>query len=145
MTDPLAGYPVVIEQPVAWGDMDSFGHVNNVVYFRYFENARVEYLQRMGWWDYIKETGIGPIVAATQARYRRPVKYPDTLRCGAKLLQLGADRFTLKHTCVSTATGELVTDGDAIVVVYDYRQNTKVHFPAELLARLRAVEGELPT
>ena len=46
--DPLAGVPVVIDQVVDWGDMDSFGHVNNVVYFRYFENARVEYFQRIG-------------------------------------------------------------------------------------------------
>ena len=39
--DPLAGYPVRIEVPVAWGEMDAFGHVNNVVYFRYFESARI--------------------------------------------------------------------------------------------------------
>ena len=34
---------------VAWGDMDSYAHVNNVVYFRYFENARIAYLDRIGW------------------------------------------------------------------------------------------------
>src|SRR5687767_7348586 len=104
MTDELADFPVVIEQTVAWADMDSFGHVNNVVYFRYFENARVEYIRRLGWWDSMKETGIGPIVSTTQARFRRPVKYPDVLRCGAKLLTLSEDRFTLQHTIVSTKT-----------------------------------------
>src|SRR5256885_557267 len=53
---PLAQFKVVIDQPVAWGDMDSFGHVNNVVYFRYFENARVEYFRRIGWWDSMAAT-----------------------------------------------------------------------------------------
>jgi acyl-CoA thioester hydrolase len=39
----LAGFPVIVEQAVVWGDMDSYRHVNNTVYFRYFENARLEY------------------------------------------------------------------------------------------------------
>lgn len=38
--DPLDGYPVRIEVPVAWGELDAFGHVNNTAYFRYFESAR---------------------------------------------------------------------------------------------------------
>src|SRR5689334_4788800 len=69
MTGPLADCPVVIDQPVAW---DSFGHVNNVVYFPYFENARNEYFARLGWWESLKVTGVGPIVASTRAKFRRP-------------------------------------------------------------------------
>ena len=34
-------YPVIIELPVAWGDMDAFAHVNNTAYFKYFESARI--------------------------------------------------------------------------------------------------------
>ena len=41
MNSPVADYPVVIEIPVAWGEMDAYGHVNNIVYFRYFESARI--------------------------------------------------------------------------------------------------------
>lgn len=36
----LADYPIVFEQRVAWGDMDAFGHVNNVIYYRYIEYAK---------------------------------------------------------------------------------------------------------
>jgi hypothetical protein len=43
----LAAFPVVVELPVAWGDMDSYRHVSNVVYFRYLENARLEYFRRL--------------------------------------------------------------------------------------------------
>ena len=95
--DLVATYPVVVRQAVVWGDMDSYRHVNNVVYFRYFENTRVEYFRRIGWWDYLKETGIGPIVGSTQARFRRPVKYPDTLRAGTKVISFGTDRFTIRQ------------------------------------------------
>ena len=140
--DPLAGVPVVIDQVVDWGDMDAFGHVNNVVYFRYFENARVEYFRRIGWWEYLAETGIGPIVGSTQARFRRPVKYPDTLRAGAKVVSWGTDRFTIRHVLVSRTTGELVTEGDAVVVCIDYRANAKVPVPDELRRRIEELEAQ---
>src|SRR2546423_5165076 len=138
---PLTQFKVVIDQPVAWGDMDSFGHVNNVVYFRYFENARVEYFRRIGWWASMAETGIGPIVGATQARFRRPVKYPDILRAGAKVVSFGADRFTIRHVLVSRTTGEPVTEGDAVVVCIDYRANAKVPVPDELRKRIEELEA----
>ena len=80
----LAGFPVFVENPVVWGEMDSYRHVNNTVYFRYFENARLEYFRRLGWFEYEQETGIGPILAATQARFRKPLTYPDRVWTGAQ-------------------------------------------------------------
>ena len=141
MTGPLADFPVVIEQPVAWGDMDSFGHVNNVAYFRYFENARIEYFARLGWWEYLPQFGVGPIVASTHAKFRRPVAYPDTLSAGARRVVMGDDRFTLRHVLVSRKTGELVTEGEAVVVSFDYRAGTKVPIPDELRRRIEELEG----
>lgn len=138
---PLSQFKVIIDQPVDWADMDSFKHVNNVVYFRYFENARVEYFRRIGWWEYMDETGIGPIVASTQARFRRPVKYPETLAAGAKVVSMAADRFTIRHVLVSRTTGEMVTEGDAVVVSVDYRHNTKVPLPVEIRSRIEELEG----
>ena len=40
----LNQHPVIHEQAVAWGDMDAFGHVNNVLYYRYIESARIKYM-----------------------------------------------------------------------------------------------------
>lgn len=144
-SDHLAGFPVVIDQPVDWGDMDSFAHVNNVVYFRYFENARLEYFRRIGWWEYLEATGIGPIVASTQARFRIPVRYPDTLWAGAKIVAIGTDRITVQHRLVSQATGHLTTEGDAVVVCLDYRTHQKVPLPDELRKRIEELEGSRMT
>ena len=85
----LEGYPVVVRQAVVWGEMDAYRHVNNTVYFRYFENARLEYFRRLRWFEYEDETGIGPILAATQARFRRPLTYPDTISIGARITDIG--------------------------------------------------------
>src|SRR5947208_9747257 len=96
----LAGFPVVVELPVVWGEMDSYRHGNNVVYFRYFESARLEYFRRLDWFAYERQTGIGPILAATQARFRRPLTYPDVIRVGARLASVGEDRLVLAHRIV---------------------------------------------
>jgi acyl-CoA thioester hydrolase len=137
----LEGFPVVVEQAVAWGEMDAFAHVNNVVYFRYFENARLEYFRRIAWLDLMEQIGIGPIVASTHARFRRAVKYPDTVQIGARITSIGDDRFTMEHRIASTTQAAVVTEGEAIVVAYDYRGNTKTPIPVELRRRIESLEG----
>src|SRR5262249_46610813 len=94
VTELLQGFPVIVTQAVVWGDMDSYRHVNNVVYFRYFENGRLEYFRRLGWFEFEEETGIGPILASTQARFRRPLTYPDTISIGTRVSVIDADRIT---------------------------------------------------
>jgi len=135
----LAGYPVVISQTVVWGDMDAYRHVNNVVYFRYFENVRLEYLERLDWRGFEKETGVGPIVSSIQARYRRAVTYPDKLWVGARLLSLEEDRYTLEHRIVSEALKDWTTSGQVVIVAYHYPTAKKVVIPDELERRIRAL------
>jgi len=77
MENLMDGYPVVIEVPVAWGEMDAFGHVNNIVYFRYFESARLAYFYKLDLIDMMTKTGIGPILASTSCRFKIPLTYPD--------------------------------------------------------------------
>jgi acyl-CoA thioester hydrolase len=141
----LQGFPVVVVQAVVWGDMDSYAHVNNVVYFRYFENARIEYLNRIGWSDLKHETGIGPILRDTQARFRLPLTYPDTIAIGARAVRVEADRLLLEHRIVSTVQGALVTEGTGTVVSYDYGAGKKAPIPEavkQAIARLQT--GQSP-
>jgi len=55
-------YPVVLSQDIIWGDMDAFGHINNTVYFRYFEDARIAYFDQIGVHEQMKQIGDGLIV-----------------------------------------------------------------------------------
>jgi len=81
----LTSYPVVIEFSVAWGDMDAFQHVNNVMYFKYFESARIAYFEKIKFQDYMEKTAIGPILANTQCTFKIPLTYPDQVSVGAKV------------------------------------------------------------
>ena len=137
----LTGFPVVVEQPVAWGEQDAFQHVNNVVYFRYFENARVAYFERLNWKEYLERTRIGPIVATAQARFRRPVTFPDSLYVGVRVSSMTHDRYTMDYRIVSTRQNELVTTGETIVVAYHYGELKKVSVPAEMRSAIERIEG----
>jgi acyl-CoA thioester hydrolase len=141
MDDVLAGFPVVVEQAVLWGEMDAFRHVNNVVYFRYFENARLEYFRRLDWDDIQAATGVGPILHSTQARFRLPLTYPDTIRIGARVKELGVDRFTLEHRIVSHRLAGIATEGTGTVVSFDYVRGQKAPIPDELRRRIDALEA----
>jgi acyl-CoA thioester hydrolase len=139
--DLLIGYPVVVEWPVAWGEMDSYRHVNNVVYFRYFENARLEYFRRLDWFQFERETGVGPILAATQARFRRPLTYPDTVSVAVRVASLADDRFTMDYRIVSHCQHAVTTEGHGTVVTYDHSQGKKVPISEELRRRIATLEA----
>lgn len=122
-------YPVIYETPVAWGEMDAFGHVNNIMYFRYFESARSDYFQKIGVWDHAREHGIGVILHSTQCRFRRPLTYPDRILVGATTVEVMADRFRMKYVVWSMEQNAVVAEGEGLVVVYDYNTNQKCPMP----------------
>ena len=138
--DPLAEFPVTIDVPVAWGDMDALGHVNNTVYLRWFESARIAYFDRVGWVLESGERGVGPILARTQAVFRSALAYPDRVRVGARVTALCEDRFTMLYRVVSEAQGRVACEGDARVVSFDYGAKAKSPLPDAVRQGIEALE-----
>ena len=85
----LQEYPIRFSIPVQWGDQDSFGHVNNLMYLRWCESARIYYLNDTGIWDLYRTDNIGPILASIHCNFRQPVVFPDQVHTGAKLSRIG--------------------------------------------------------
>jgi acyl-CoA thioester hydrolase len=139
MPDPLADFPIVITVPLAWGDMDAYAHVNNTVYFRLFESARIEYLRAIEFTDGGTGGGIGPILASTHCRFRRPLAFPDTVRVGARTVGIDADRFTMEYVIVSEQLGEVAARGGGVIVSYDYGRGEKALLPEPVRRRMGEV------
>lgn len=139
-------FPVVVEVAVAWAEMDALQHVNNTVFFRYFEEARIAYLERIGLVDEeARRGGVGPILGSTHCRFRRPVVYPDRLAVGARTVAVGEDRFTMEYRIASERLRAVVAEGGAVVVSYDYGAGRKTPLPAAVRDAIAAVEREIPT
>lgn len=138
----LKDYPITLGLPVAWGEMDAFGHVNNIIYFRYFESGRLAYFTEIGYLDHLKKSGVGPILATTQCKFRKPLSYPDTITVGARVSELSEDRFLMQYLIISQRLESAAAQGDGLIVSYDYRQQRKVSIPETIRARIEALEGQ---
>ena len=121
MNELLAHCPVVIEIPVAWGEMDSFQHVNNIVYLRYFESARIAYFERLKLMEFMNQTGIGPILASVQCKFKIPLNYPDTVSVGTRISKVEHDRFVMEYYVVSHKHQKVAAEGEGVIVSFNYR------------------------
>lgn len=132
----IAQNSIITEIPVAWGEMDALNHVNNVVYFRYFETARIDFFNQINMMDYLEKTSIGPVLSETQAKYKRPVTFPDTLLVSVSVSDIQQDRFVMHYRIFSKAQQAITTIGSAKVVMFNFKTGQKATLTAELLTAL---------
>lgn len=121
-----------LELSVRWGDMDAFQHVNNTIYLRWCESARLVFFETTGLLQCHEQSGIGPILASIQCRYRAPVVYPDTVQVQTQLTRLGAQDFDLKHRIHSRQQNILVAEVQERGVIFDYHRQQKADFPVAI-------------
>jgi acyl-CoA thioester hydrolase len=141
MDDKLGRYPVSVDIPVAWGDMDAYAHVNNTVYLRWFETGRIAYFERLGLIERKDEEGVGPILARVAVDYRRPVAYPDAVRIDTTVTRIGKSSFTMAHRAFSKALQAEAAAGESVIVIYDYGKGCPAPVDDALRAAIAACEG----
>lgn len=137
----LASQPVVVELPIQWGDQDAFGHVNGVVYFRWFETARVEYLHRGGLGEMMSGHGVGPILASIQCDYRRQLRHPDTILVSGSITSIGRTSLKMRHLIYSLGHQTIAAEGESTVVLFDYKSQKPTPVPDDLRALIEKLEG----
>lgn len=134
-------YPIIVDDIVRWGDMDAFGHVNNTVYFRYFEQARIGYFEHIDVMAYMQEHAIGPILAETRCRFKAPLKSPDTIKIGAKVAEYSEHKVLMQYAVWSNNLQRVVAEGDGLIVFVDYHKHKKVTAPDDILAKIAELEN----
>ncbi len=144
----LVGYGARLDIPVQWGEMDALGHVNNIVYLRYFESTRIRFCEELDYsgFDPTKmgspEAPYGPILASITCRYKFPVTYPDTLVAGTRYKpgSLHTYGFELEHVLVSVQHLRVAAAAVAGVIVYNYTDLRKAELPELLREKLLSME-----
>ncbi len=137
----LTGWHYPLALPVQWGEMDAAGHVNNTVYYRYFESARVELLRTISaaGMDLMGFTtageglpSLGVILGASSCRFKLPLRYPDVAWAASRLRREGfhAHGFELDHVVISQQHGRVAAQGTALLYCFDYHTQRKAELPA---------------
>jgi acyl-CoA thioester hydrolase len=137
----LADYPTTVVVPVQWGDQDAFGHVNNAVALRWFETSRIAFLEYGGLGHLMSGHGLGPVVVSITSNYRRQLVYPDTVRIGTRVSEMGRTKMTLVHAVYSDELQTIAVDGQTVIVFLDFSTGRPMRLPAEVRERLRAVSS----
>lgn len=111
---------VAIRFPVAWAEMDAFGHVNNSRYFTWFESARMALFERIGL-PLVAGADHAPILARATCDFLRPVRWPAEVEIRVAVPRLGRSSFTTAYEARLIEAGEpqLVARGEGIVVIVD--------------------------
>lgn len=134
----LAEFPVVVSTAVRWGEMDPFNHVNNVHFFRYLEVARFAYFDAI---DFREGQHVGPILGSTACKFRRPLRYPDSLQIGVRVSEIQDDRFTHEYLLISENLDEVAAVGEGLIVSYDYQKSTKTPLPSSVREKIQDLEA----
>ncbi|MGH8529591.1 MAG: acyl-CoA thioesterase [Nevskiales bacterium] len=135
----------LLSMPVRWGDVDRLGHVNNVQFLRYAEDARVTWVERM-------RTGLqqadltdeGPILADIQCSFLRQLRWPAAVEIGARAERIGRSSMTLINPVFEAGQTEPVAIARAVIVWFDYKAQKSVPVPEPLRAAIRQFEVLAP-
>ena len=136
----LDDFHIRVDIPIAWGDMDSFKHVNNTKFFKYFETARIKYFEKTGFIETMEENSIGPILASTSAKFIKPLFYPDTVTVGTRVTSIEPTHFIMEYIIVSKSKG-IAALGESKMVVYDYKSSKRTTLPDIVRNKIREIDS----
>jgi len=133
---------------IRYNDTDALGHVNNAVYFSYFEMARSGYYQVVAGHPF----GTGPdaqrrtfVIAEAHISYRQPAFYGEPLFCAVRVGWVSRSAFGFEYRLEVEASdlgdARVVADGSTVQVFYDLERGRPMRTPADLVADLEAYEG----
>ncbi len=134
---PLKDFAVIYSQQVEWGDMDSFGHVNNVVYYTYAQNARIHYNTQLNLFN----ENTFSVMAASSCQYFKPVTHPDTLWIGVRVKKIGNASVIHEYIYYSTAMNTIVASGESVLVYLDKATGQKKNINETKKAAITAFES----
>ena len=117
-----------MDMPIRWGDMDAMGHVNNGVYFRYMEIARIEWMRTIGCAP--SPAGFGPLVVNAFCNFHQELVYPGDLRLRTYTSNVGRSSVdTWVEIFRIDDPGTLNATGGATMVWVDYQARRSAPLP----------------
>ena len=133
-----ADYPHFLPIPTRWMDNDLYGHVNNVVYYSYFDTVVNRYLIDPGGLDIHKGTVVG-IVAETQCRFFKSFSYPKTVDAGLRAGRLGNSSVRYEIGLFGEGDDTARAEGHFVHVFVDRASNRPVPIPPSIRAALQRI------
>lgn len=123
----------MLDVPTRWNDNDALGHVNNVMYYSYFEAIVVRFVMKEGGLDWTADR-IVPLAVETLCKFRRPLSYPDIVEAGLKVVKLGNSSVTYAIGLFTQGEQSPAAQGHFVQVFIDKQNDRPVPIPENFRA-----------
>lgn len=133
-------FSVQLNIRIDWSELDLFDHVNNVSFLKYIQAARVNYWEQIGLYQEFLKTNIGPMLAETGCKYRKPLFYPGNVIVETRMDFIKNTSFSFVHRIIDNE-GDIAAEARDVMVMFDFNKNEKVVFPPELRKKVTDLEG----
>jgi acyl-CoA thioester hydrolase len=133
-----ASYLFFAPIPTRWMDNDVYGHVNNVVYYAYFDTVINRYLIAEGGLDIARGAVIG-LCVESRCRYRRAVAFPEDLDAGLRVAKLGRSSVTYEIGIFGRGDDAAAAEGSFVHVFVDRDARTSVPIPDAIRSALARI------
>jgi acyl-CoA thioester hydrolase len=117
--------------PIRWGDMDAMSHVNNTVYFRYMEQARIEWLESLGYATGL-HVGEGPVIVNASCTFLVPLSYPGSVEVRMFIGRPGRSSLPTHYELRRQGEERLYAHGDAKMVWIDSASGRSIPLPEKM-------------
>jgi acyl-CoA thioester hydrolase len=135
-----AAYRRFLAIPTRWMDNDSYGHINNVTYYSYFDTAVNEHLIRTGGLDILNGQEVGYVVE-TMCRFMKPLTFPETVDAGLRVVKLGTSSVKYEIGIFRQGDDEPAATGHFVHVWVDRATQRPVPIPARIRAVLEPLRA----
>ena len=135
-----ADYPHLSAITTRWMDNDVYGHINNVVYYSFFDTAVNRYLVDAGCLDFVAGEIIG-LVVETQCRYFSPIAFPALVTAGIRVAAIGTSSVRYEVGLFRDDADIASAQGHFVHVYVDRRANRPTPISAELRAALDPLQN----
>jgi acyl-CoA thioester hydrolase len=134
-------FPVKLSLRLDWSEMDMFGHINNVMYFKFIQASRVNYWENVKLMRDYKEQKIGPMLLSTSCHFKKPLFYPGNITLQAKVEFIKNSSMGLHHQIINDKQ-ELAAEAHDVIVLYNFSLNQTVVIPDDLRKGIEEIEGK---
>lgn len=135
ITPSLQDYPYSVTLQSRWQDNDAYGHINNVMYYSFFDTAVNRFLIEHAGLD-IQKSQVVAYVVSSQCQYVAPASYPETLYVGLRVSKMGRSAVTYGLSVYAGDAKRRVAHGQFVHVFVDRQTDNAVPIPARVRAAL---------
>ncbi len=133
-------FPLTLTLRIDWSELDLFGHVNNVMFVKYAQAARVNYWENSGIYSELKKNKIGPMLVSVACQFKKQLMYPGNVTIKSGMEFIKNTSFSIHHKMYDDQ-GDLVAEAQDVIVMFDFNKNEKTAVPQVMRDAASEIEG----